>query len=94
LGDVDLSEILCYEYERKIGNDYVVRFENRLFQILKANNILPRTKDKVLVRVRLDGTLSIIWKDKKLFVKEIANTKNDEPERIITDVTFLLNANM
>jgi len=68
LGDVDLSEILCYEYDRKIGNDYVVRFENRLFQILKSNNILPRTRDKVVVRVKLDGTVSIIWESVEFFV--------------------------
>jgi len=92
LGDVDLSEILCYEYDRKIGNDYVVRFENRLFQILKSNKILPRTKDKVVVRVKLDGTVSIIWKDKKLFVKEITNIKDDKPERQLKDVPFSLNA--
>jgi hypothetical protein len=31
LGRVDLGEILCFEHERKVTNDYVVRFECRLF---------------------------------------------------------------
>jgi hypothetical protein len=39
-GKADLNEILCFEYERVITNDYVVRFECRLFQIGKSNKIL------------------------------------------------------
>jgi hypothetical protein len=82
LGSIDLSEILCYEYTRKVGNDYVIRFDNNLFQILKSGNVLPRTGDKVVVRVKLDGTLSIIWKDSKLIIKEITNTKKDKSENV------------
>jgi hypothetical protein len=44
-----------------------------LFQILKANKVLPRPKDKVLIRILLDGTISIIWKENKLLVKELTN---------------------
>jgi len=47
LGKVDLKHILCLEYEQMVGNDYVVRFENHLFQILKFNKKLLRQKDKV-----------------------------------------------
>ena len=32
LGKTSLKEILCCEYERKMSNDYVVRFEKCLFQ--------------------------------------------------------------
>jgi hypothetical protein len=48
----------------------VVRFETRLFQVLKTKKTLPRPKDKVIVRVYLDGCISIIWKENKLLVKE------------------------
>jgi hypothetical protein len=75
LGNVKLKEIFCFEYKRTVGNDYVVRFDKRLFQILKSNKTLPRTKDNVLVRILLDGTLSIIWKETKLLVKELTNTQ-------------------
>jgi hypothetical protein len=34
LGEADLREIPCFEDERTAANDYVVRFECRLFQIL------------------------------------------------------------
>ncbi|MHB9293981.1 hypothetical protein Holit_03103 [Hollandina sp. SP2] len=70
-GKVELAEILCFEYERVVSNDYVVRCECRLFQIYKSNKVLPRPKDKVTVRIRLDGSYSIVFKGKPLLVKEI-----------------------
>jgi len=81
LGNVRLKDIFCFEYERKIGNDYVLRFQKHLFQILKTNKVLPRPKDTVIIRILLDGTLSIFWKETKLLVKELTNTyghKNQE----------------
>ena len=78
LGTADLKDILCFEYERTITNDYVVRFECRLFQILKANKVLPRFKQKVIVCVKLDGTVNVLWKGKPLLVEEI---KLDEKGR-------------
>ena len=78
LGTVDLSNIFCFEHERTVANDYVVRFECRLFQILKANKSLPRPKDKVTIRIRLDGSLSILWKGKPLLVEEINILQNDQ----------------
>jgi len=77
LGNINLKEIFCFEYERTVSNDYIIRFEKHLFQILKTEKALPRQKDKVLVRIFLDGALSIIWKGKKLLVKELVKkTKN------------------
>ena len=81
LGNVSLKNIMCLEYERTVGNDYVVRFETRLFQILKSNKSLPRPKDKVTLRVLLDGNLSILSKGIKLLVKELTNIHNSKIRR-------------
>jgi transposase len=70
LGKAKLDEILCMEFDRRISKDFIVRFQARLFQILKSK-LLPRTEDKVIVRVKLDKSVHIIWKDKPLPVKEI-----------------------
>jgi transposase len=70
-GRVKLDNILCMEFERRISKDYIVRFQTRLFQILKTNKPLPRSEDKVLVRIKLDGSVHIVWKDKPLLAKEI-----------------------
>ena len=70
-GKVNLDNILCMEYDRRISKDFIIRFQTRLFQILQTNKPLPRTEDKVLVRIWLDNSVHIIWKDKPLLVQEI-----------------------
>jgi transposase len=71
LGKVKLDDILCMEFDRNISKDFIIRFQTRLFQILKINKPLPRAGDKVIVRIKLDNSVHILWKDKYLFVKEI-----------------------
>jgi hypothetical protein len=83
LGTVDLKDIMCFEYERTVTNDYVVRFECRLFQILKTNKTLPRLKDRVMVRIRLDGTYVIEWKGKVLLAPEIQIDTKDHPNSAV-----------
>jgi transposase len=70
-GKVKLDDILCMEYDRRISKDYIIRFQARLFQILKTNKPLPRSEDKAIVRIRLDNSIHIVWKDKPLAFKEI-----------------------
>jgi hypothetical protein len=71
VADANLSEILCGEHERTVTNDYVVRFECRLFQITRKNKELAKPKDKVMVRIKLDRSICIVWKGKNLLVKEL-----------------------
>jgi transposase len=78
LGDTDLSEIMCFEETRVVSRDFIVSFQKRLFQILPDNSPMPRPKDKVTVRVRLDKTLDLYFKDEKLSVREIPNTTKKE----------------
>jgi len=70
-GAISLDNILCMEHDRKVSKDYVIRFECRLFQIPPNVKVKPRPGDTVLVRVRLDSSICIIWKNKPLQVKEI-----------------------
>ena len=70
-GNTRLSDILCMEYKRKVSNDYIIRFECRLFQIMPETKPKPRPGDVVLVRMKLDRSIHIVWKDKPLAVKEI-----------------------
>ncbi len=67
----ELREIFCVEKVRVVTNDWTVRCENRLYQILKRNNPLPRPRHKVTVRRLLDGTIQMLYRDKKLKFKEI-----------------------
>ena len=77
LGTISLDNILCMEYDRKVSKDYVIRFECRLFQIPPEVKLKPRPGDAVLVRVRLDSSICIIWKNNPLPVKEIKTMFDD-----------------
>ena len=53
-----LESILSIQSERVVSNDYVVRFENRYYQLLKP--IYPgERRGRVVIEERLDGTLAI-----------------------------------
>jgi predicted peroxiredoxin len=73
---IALGNIPCMEHDRKASKDYIVRFENRLFQIQPEAKIKPRPGDAVIVRVKLDYSVHILWKSKLLLTKEI-NTMFD-----------------
>jgi len=66
-----LDDILCMEHDRTVSKDYIIRFECRLFQILPEAKVKPRPGDVVIVRVKLDYSVCILWKNKVLLVKEI-----------------------
>ena len=76
-GTVILDDILCLEYHRKVSKDYIIRFECRLFQVLPEAHPKPRPGDTVIVRVRMDTSVHILWKNKPLLVKEIKTLFDD-----------------
>jgi hypothetical protein len=80
--DVKLEDVFCFEYERTVSNDYVVRFETRLFQILKENRDRPQPKNQVVLHKKLDGAIVILWKNKPLKIKEIIPKKEAGPPLI------------
>lgn len=68
--NVDLAAVFSFEYERTIANDYTVRFDNRLFQIVRKRD-LPPVRSRLVVQVRLDGSIHLIQKDRELEFFEI-----------------------
>jgi len=62
----DLADIFCFEDERTVQNDWVVRHDNKHYQIDEDNSPLPKPKAKVLVRTRLDGSMDIVFNGKTL----------------------------
>jgi hypothetical protein len=63
---LELAEVFCFEVSRTLSNDWTIRQDNRYYQITEDNRPLPRPKEKVLVRRRLDGTLSLLHQGKPL----------------------------
>src|SRR5262249_6762394 len=66
----DLAAILSIQHGRVVANDYTIRFENRFYQLLPPAHPGQRG-GRVVVEVRLDGTMAIRFKDKYLKYEEI-----------------------
>jgi hypothetical protein len=88
---LDLSEVLCFEHTRTVCNDWTIRYDNRFFQLLKAKTRLPRPGEKIIVRRLLEGSLHLVYRERKLRFKEIAQPrvqpKNKPPERTAPTTT-------
>jgi hypothetical protein len=63
---MDLADVFCFEEFRTVQNDWTIRYENRHYQILEANRPLPKPKDRVVVRKRLDGSLHVLFQEQPL----------------------------
>ena len=55
-----------------------MRFNNRLFQLLRQN-YLPQPKTKLTVKKRLDGSIHLIHQDRELKFVEITKEDQEEP---------------
>jgi Homeodomain-like domain len=65
LGKLDLAAILSIQHERVVMNDYTIRFENRVYQLL-APALPGQRGGKVIVENRSDGSMKIRFKGKYL----------------------------
>ena len=67
----DLAEIFCFEDTRVVGNDYTLRYKNRIFQIEKQPGA-PRPRQRVLTQRRLDGSIRVLFDGRSLTYTEVA----------------------
>jgi hypothetical protein len=63
---LNLADVFCFEVTRTLGHDWTIRHDNRYYQITRNNTPLPRPKDKIVMRWRLDGQLFLLYRDKPL----------------------------
>jgi len=67
----DLGAILSIQEQRVVGNDYTIRFRNRFYQLLPP--VWPGERGaKVVIEMRLDGSMKIRFKDKYLKYTEFS----------------------
>jgi hypothetical protein len=55
-----LTEVLCFQEERMVGEDWCVRYESRWFQIDRMHEALHLADRRVTVRKLLDGTIQLL----------------------------------
>ena len=68
----ELESVLCFKTERRIANDFTVRFKDRYFQILESRSVVIKPKDRALIELKLDGAIEIKLKGHKLNYAVIA----------------------
>jgi transposase len=68
---MELREVFRLESERIIGNDWVVRYDNRLFQVQAQSRRYAPAQGQVVVCEWQDGTIEIEYRGRKLPWKEI-----------------------
>jgi transposase len=68
--DMDLRTVFCREEPRTVGNDWVVRYKNRFFQIGLQSN-LPPARRRVMVQEHLDGSIHLAYRDREVLFTEI-----------------------
>jgi hypothetical protein len=67
---LDLDEVVRLETEHTLGNDWVVRADNRFYQVERQSRYAP-ARSKVLVCADENGRVAIEYRGKKLDFHEI-----------------------
>jgi len=80
--EAELREVFRLESERTIGNDWVVRYDNRLFQVQAQSRKYAPAQSKVVVCEWQDGTVEIEYRGSKLPWKEIFGTVPRAPVEV------------
>ena len=68
---VDLDRVFCLQQERKLSEDWVVRYQNRLLQVDKQGEEYPQAGSPVVVCEYRDGSLHLFEGQTELRWREI-----------------------
>ena len=73
----DLAAILSHQTRRVVGNDYTIRFENDVYQLLPP--AWPGERGgNVIVEQRLDGSMKVRFKQRYLAFRRIEKQKEED----------------
>jgi len=78
---VNLADVFCFEEQRTLANDWTLRHHNRYYQIARNNKPLPKPKNKILMRWRLDGELVLLYKGKPLRYQRLTPRQYEKASR-------------
>jgi transposase len=68
---VKLDEVLCFQEQRTVSNDWCVSWRNRTFQLDRRHEALGLAGRKVIVREKQDGVIQLLSKGHKLHWREL-----------------------
>jgi hypothetical protein len=73
----DLRDIFSFEQVRSVSQDWVVRNDNRFYQLSRGRESMPRAGGKVTVRTWLDGSVHIVHRGRRMAFKEFEPQTGD-----------------
>ena len=76
---VALDDVLCIKEARVVGQDWCVRYQGRILQIGRCHEGLKLPGKAVEVRRHADGTLTLVYRGKKLVCAEWATRPQPTP---------------
>ena len=80
LPDHDLDAILSIQTSHQVQNDFTVRHDNRFFQIDPEQPVHVRAKSWLSVQERLDGSVQLVFKGRRLKFHSIAGKPLRPPQ--------------
>jgi transposase len=69
--ELKLEQVLCYQEERVVQNDWTVSWCNRIFQIHECHQKLTLARKKILVSELLDGEIRLTHQGRNLSWREV-----------------------
>jgi hypothetical protein len=74
------EDVFVFEEERTVQNDWTVAWDNRWFQITGPKCHLPRRRERIVVRRRLDGSRALLHRGRDLEFHEIQQRPSRTPQ--------------
>jgi transposase len=66
-----LEDVFVFEEQRTVQNDWTVAWDSRWFQISGPKGQMPRRRERIVVRRRLDGSRVLLYRGRALEFHEI-----------------------
>jgi len=73
--ETELDAALCILSERKVSNDWTVRYENKILQLDHTKPSIVKPKDCVIIHQKLSGELYVTIRKEVIKSKDITNKK-------------------
>ena len=84
--EASLDDIFCWEETRVLRNDWTVRYENRLYQVIRQSP-LPPAKQRITILKRMDGSLWMEYRGQGIQFTEITEETIEAPVQEDAPVT-------
>jgi hypothetical protein len=78
--EASLDDIFCWEETRVLRNDWTVRYENRIYQVIRQR-ALPPAKQRITILRRLDGSLWMEYRGQSIQFKELSEGLPEQQEQ-------------